>query len=638
MKAQPPPSALPYRGNGSPIGLVGAFPSTAMLLSYFLNAGPLTDGATFVTAGRSAAGDGGGATFRYDRTDTTAADNGGTIRVDGEGRRWKAVGIREPVSVLIFGADKTGKSDSSAAILAANTWANMEGPMGCALPAGTYAIDNSIILPNVLKGAGGVLFIAATKTLTLNAQPEAALAPFFSGAGSLIIAASLSATGYPEWFGAVANSSGTDCMAAINACIQAFPITQLQRGIYYTSGTVLMQTSGRRVQGMQTNSSSLTPPPDGSTICCTSGTADVILVGLGADSSSIGAIHDIDVYGICATRSVAPVPKPSDDFTNVTSWRLWGCLFCYFDHCVGDGSSHAWGLSNTVDVHLLTCQGRILAVGAPGNPDVFSGFYLYGNGAVGIASVIMNMCNVQYDSNTKKISPAGLMLIGGVTDLWVDQFECDRMNNGYSVWIQGATAAKPLIDIYISGGVFDGIPSYGIYATGIPAGSSIHIEKCYFAPINGAASCIGINNSAGAFSLIGNQGTGLGGSGASVVGLNIAGSTSVNAVGNKWTDMAFGVVINGSTACSIRDTITNNVRGGGDHCIAIGAASSNIFVAPTINANSVGVAVDNTCSHIEVNCTAIYAAQAGHPRLTYNGSAVKNAGPFGNSCVASGCL
>src|SRR5512138_1198865 len=48
--------------------------------------GPVT---TFYVRGVSTPFDGGAGVFRVDSTDTTSADNGGTILVDASGRRWK---------------------------------------------------------------------------------------------------------------------------------------------------------------------------------------------------------------------------------------------------------------------------------------------------------------------------------------------------------------------------------------------------------------------------------------------------------------------------------------------------------------------------------------------------------------------
>ena len=63
------------------------------------------------------AGDGGGV-FRYDSTDTTSADNGGTVIVDSTGRRWKRQFTGE-VYGSWFGVRSDGTTDDRAALQAA---------------------------------------------------------------------------------------------------------------------------------------------------------------------------------------------------------------------------------------------------------------------------------------------------------------------------------------------------------------------------------------------------------------------------------------------------------------------------------------------------------------------------------------
>jgi len=68
--------------------------------------------------GHSSNGDGGEGTFYQDPADTTSNDNGGTIIVDADGKRWKRI-IHDAVMPTWFGAVGDGATDDTAAVSAA---------------------------------------------------------------------------------------------------------------------------------------------------------------------------------------------------------------------------------------------------------------------------------------------------------------------------------------------------------------------------------------------------------------------------------------------------------------------------------------------------------------------------------------
>ena len=95
--------------------------------------------------GYAAGSDGGEGLFYASSTDTTSADNGGTIIVDGSGIRWYRAFSKSALNVLWFGADPTGAADSQPAFAAAlavsgNVYA----------PAGKYEMNSALAytLPN----------------------------------------------------------------------------------------------------------------------------------------------------------------------------------------------------------------------------------------------------------------------------------------------------------------------------------------------------------------------------------------------------------------------------------------------------------------------------------------------------------
>jgi hypothetical protein len=82
--------------------------------------------------------DGGGGSYQYDASDTSSADNGGTIIVANDGGRWK-LATNGKVSICQFGADATGATSSVAAINRA-----MAAVKSLYAPAGTFLIDGLV--------------------------------------------------------------------------------------------------------------------------------------------------------------------------------------------------------------------------------------------------------------------------------------------------------------------------------------------------------------------------------------------------------------------------------------------------------------------------------------------------------------
>ena len=123
--------------------------------------------------------------FTYDPTDTTSVDNGGTIIVSANGKRWKRPKTSY-ISVLWFGAKGDGVTDDTAAIQAAID--SVSGPITVLLPAGLYRVTSTIYLrrngvrligegPAVtlvmyVNPSGGIMFSGDTNTYNSTAQYE----------------------------------------------------------------------------------------------------------------------------------------------------------------------------------------------------------------------------------------------------------------------------------------------------------------------------------------------------------------------------------------------------------------------------------------------------------------------------------
>ena len=130
-------------------GLAAAAAAITAQFSFITTAGMLTafgalitvvDGSVCVTGGRSAKGDGGDAVFYYDASDTTTADNGGTVRVDSQNRRWKMI-VKGPVVPEVFGT--IGTEDGALFQAALTAGYDVTGTHGV-----TYVIKSGVSFPS----------------------------------------------------------------------------------------------------------------------------------------------------------------------------------------------------------------------------------------------------------------------------------------------------------------------------------------------------------------------------------------------------------------------------------------------------------------------------------------------------------
>jgi len=156
-------TADPVVGVGLPDGVEYGFATTTALLAAFGAGDILSNGTLAQTAGRTSVNDGGGGLFRYNSADTTTPDNGGTIRVDAQNRRWYFVGASP--TVALFGAFADGTDAATGINLAAAALPNsillIPGDTG-----GTYVIQSSLVLATSttalgMQGIGGTPTIQA---------------------------------------------------------------------------------------------------------------------------------------------------------------------------------------------------------------------------------------------------------------------------------------------------------------------------------------------------------------------------------------------------------------------------------------------------------------------------------------------
>jgi hypothetical protein len=120
---------------------------------------------TVQTLGYYSAGDGGGGLYRYESSDTSSTDNGGTTIVATDGGRWKLV-LASVVNVKSFGAKGDGTSDDTSFVQSAvnqlsRPLPDVHGkPVTIFFPEGFYRLTDTISLPGAIciLGEGGLSY------------------------------------------------------------------------------------------------------------------------------------------------------------------------------------------------------------------------------------------------------------------------------------------------------------------------------------------------------------------------------------------------------------------------------------------------------------------------------------------------
>jgi hypothetical protein len=129
------------------------------------------------------AGDGGGL-FRYDASDTTTADNSGTVIVDAAGNRWKRqLDKSQPYLGSWFGILADSVTNNTAALN--NAIASIPYGSTLLLPQGEIRYTNlaAIAQPIIIRGAGTVSTILMTTTTTGTKVPITGSHVFFENIG-----------------------------------------------------------------------------------------------------------------------------------------------------------------------------------------------------------------------------------------------------------------------------------------------------------------------------------------------------------------------------------------------------------------------------------------------------------------------
>ena len=316
----------------------------------------------------------------------------------------------------------------------------------------THAVSAGTVFNSSLS----ILFISGMLSGTFEIQ-GAILAPrqqIFASGSTVTINGSKTPVGYPEWFGAAANSSSVDSTSAIQTCINAFPITELAAGDYYVAGGLLISASNRILRGQGAVSYNGSTWQGGTRLISSAG-VDAITI---ADPSEAFAVTTITVQDLSILPLIA-------DYTAAGRGIRVHCMRnLHLERITIQDYTTGIAIGSIMDGWIREC--RYLNRKAQGSAAVTTGINI--------------LQELPYASSNSSIS-----------SLWILDSEINYINTGTNTTtgygIRSEAGTTGLADLYIHNNNFVGVP-YAVRLIG--SGSGNAIQQNIFLRDNTIDNCI----------------------------------------------------------------------------------------------------------------------------------------------------
>lgn len=561
--------------------------------------------------------------------------NGTTIFYAQDG---KGVTIPMIKDVTYYGAKGDGVTDDTAAFQAADAAGAVY-----VMFEGTYAIANNLTLSNpVTMYPKTILQVASTKTVTFNKSFNAPIGQCFSGSGSIVFNKAYTSLGYPEWWGAV--TGGPDCLAALQACVAALPITQLQAADYYLSAIWKINTPSRVVQGRGCFYNGVTG--DSTRIIGPNGSTTVIQVGPDSQPASINLFtQGIVLQDFEVSRGAAPVIA-----SNCNGILVQYALYPKLKNIKSVESMRGFEWIGTVGGHYDDLWSFRSAAGTGGGTDYWYGFYINGTITIpasgGNASVYFNRCNATRSGG------GGTIRYGFyINDKWADTFVFQPEVNGCTTGILCAGNSSAVLgygetDLHITNAIIDTYEFAGIHVQNLSKYGAVNINGG-FAAANTAATAtasIYIDTSLGNTTIANFQHI-LGPATSVTGGLLCLNSNNVTSTGCVYAESDdIPVLLSGCNNIRIDDRSTNYSK----VCAAVVQMTNTTKSKLEMSAVGFGGGillgyqlVSTGNDYNELNCTGIDSSAVSggsNNKLVENGVQITATGTFGTSNLASGVM
>jgi hypothetical protein len=455
-----------------------------------------------------------------------------------------------------FGADPTGRADSTAAFIAAAK----AGPF--VVSDGVYALAGTVAI-NAYCAMSAAARIDGTATVTFNAGFSAPIAHVFGSGLTVVFNPAFAPEGHPEWWGAISNTPAFDCEPALSACVAACPVTRLQPANYWIARTWKLTTNWRTIQGVGMHGLGANP----STLIATADPGiDIIQMGPDNQPAHIGDfLQGVQLTDLSIARSVAPnLPPEGPDYrTGVSGVRMQYVVQSIIERIWSRESINAFYVKACVATYLdhTHAERTLAAQGGGTGADRYFGYFFDASAKIGLANGNASVY-VDFFSSTGAHIPTNAFVYtyGGFTDLFFNRGECGAHANGMLLNGGGAGDRAPSAeDCHIHHVIMDGLSGDGILINQSNSGAAVTISQCYTAGGSGVA--VHVVDSLGAISITGCQFNGTSHS----TGLLVEGGAGVSSINNIFNNFGAAMVWKNSANCeSAGDTIQNFSAAGSD--------------------------------------------------------------------------
>ena len=587
--------------------------TTAKLNDLAVTTAKLNDGA--VTSAKLAAG-------AFSLNNTTYIGSGtGAVSRNAQDK------VRDYPTVKDYGATGDGITDDRSACLA------METAVGYTVFVnGTFRLSsNTTFLKPVTILPGAQLYIPNGVTVTFGSALNAGVYKIFTFAGTGKIAQmTLSGSnqpavseGYPEWWGAVPNSSGsaTANLTAISSAIKTLPTTIFQAAAYYISGTLEITDGLRTLQGYR-QSEYNSDTGSQTRLVVTSGSADVVRVYTPGSVSYPSWNQRVTINDMQLARSVVPVvPASGNEINGPAGIRIEQMIWVFLNRVTLQDHFIGALLNGTIRVTMNQVLSQRInnGTGATANDKTYH-FWLNGYASFGLAGG--NASTYMMDCTAGGFPPAigpngtiGLYLPGAYVDTFIRCFETTQMGYGIYMDASGLTSNQQktgCADVHIERPIIDAFTQAAIYIKNNSAYGAIDIVGGYCAASGGYSPSAGIHIDGGTGLISITNFQTIAWPAASCRGLYImSGGQGVTTTGMMIVGSQRPVELSGASRCHLQVGIKNNTGETTTQAAVLLTNSSNrCYIQPTIFGSSgvftAGVNLSGSGNDlIEVNCTTV---------------------------------